>query len=60
MNYVIRRIPDGAYVAREFLPGSYTRKLERARLFPTRAAAEHDRCPDNEEIVHINELLRGA
>lgn len=60
MPYVLKRTPDGAYVAdpRKNPTGrSYTRKLEHATVFPTREAADRDRCPGNEVIVSLDEVL---
>jgi hypothetical protein len=58
MPYVIKRA-DGAYVAPSGSPRSYTKKLTHARLFRTPEAAEHERCPENESVVPIeNELAR--
>jgi len=50
--FVIQRA-DGWLVS---LPGSrssYTRTLERARVFPTREAADAERCPENETVREI-------
>lgn len=41
---------DGKYVAMPGSKNSYTAKLERARLFPTREAAERERCVNNEYV----------
>lgn len=57
MSYVIKRTPDGAYVARRGSASSYTRVLQHARAFSTREAAEADRCPDNEVIVPLSNEL---
>jgi len=51
---------DGKYVA---LPGShhsYTAKLEDARIFPTRQAADNDRCPENEIVRPIGDVLHSV
>jgi len=55
--FVLQRT-DGAFVAPPGLPSSYTRNLQDARTFPTREAAERDRCPGNETIVPVANLLR--
>ena len=55
--YVIQRTTDGAYVNQPGSRASYTRSLERARKFATREAAEADRCPGNEQIVPVSDLL---
>jgi hypothetical protein len=49
---------DGAYVARSGSEHSYTRKLEDARTFATRESAERDRCPKNEHIASIGDVLQ--
>lgn len=53
MIYVLQRVEDGKYVTP---PGtgseSYTDKLQNARFFPSREAAEKDRC-GNEVIVEV-------
>lgn len=55
MTYVIRRTDQGGgFVAPVGSRSSYTRDRTRARLYPTRAAAEADRCPDNEVVEHAN------
>jgi len=48
MKYVLVR-EDGAYVAPSGSSASYTRALQNARTFPTREAAERERC-GNERI----------
>lgn len=55
--YVIQRT-DGKYVNRPGSRTGYTSKLEQARKFPTREAAEADRCPGNETVVDVAELLQ--
>jgi hypothetical protein len=54
--YVIRR-DDGAFVAPPGQRSSYTRDLTRARTFQTREAAERERCPENERVVHTDDVL---
>jgi len=39
---------------------SYTRDLLQARIFDTKEAAEHDRCPGNEVVRRVEELLKGG
>lgn len=51
MAYVIKRLPDGAYVAPKGSPRSYVRALQCARTFPTKESAEWERCPGNEVVV---------
>jgi len=50
-TYVIKRIPDGAYVARPGRASSYTKSLQHARPFNSREAADRERCPENEIVV---------
>jgi hypothetical protein len=54
--YLIRR-NDGAYVAQPGSNSSYTRTLENARTFATREAAERERCPGNEYVVSLDEVM---
>lgn len=59
MPYVIERTDQGGgYVAPAGSRGSYVRELQRARTFPTREAAERERCPENERVVHTDDALR--
>lgn len=51
--YVIKRIPDGAYVARSGRASSYTRALQHARPFATRELAERE-CCENERAVSVD------
>ena len=55
--YILMRT-DGAYVARPGLPASYTPKLQEARTFATREAAERERCPGNERVVSLDQAMR--
>lgn len=48
------------YVARPGMEHSYTRQLEDARIYPTRKAAEGDRCQENETIHRLIDVVRGA
>ncbi len=57
--YVIRR-EDGQYVTRTGSEHSYTRKLEKARTFTTRADAERERCPENERVCSVESLIESA
>ncbi len=65
MGYVIRlndpeqpRI-DGRYLHHS--PGesgaTWTARLEEARVFPTREAADRGRCPENETVVSLAGIL---
>lgn len=53
------KYPRGYYVAdmRRGKGGSYTRMLQSAKVFITKAEAEKERCPGNERIAHISEVL---
>jgi len=54
--YVLKR-RDGKYVAKPGSKKSYTTSLEKARKFPSPEAADADRCPENESIVNVMDLL---
>lgn len=57
--YVIKRTDQGGgYVAQSGSKSSYTTSLELARKFPTREAAEAERCPGNEVVLDVNDILR--
>lgn len=52
MAFIIRRTSEGGgYVAPSGSPSSYVRNPDRARQFPTREAAERERCPSNEVVL---------
>ena len=51
--YILKRVPDGAYVAKKGSRGSYTPYLQRARVFATIEEADRNRCVENEVIVSI-------
>jgi hypothetical protein len=56
MQYVIRRTDQGGgWVARPGHPGSYTGKLQHARVFGSMEEAERNRCPGNEIILPLDE-----
>lgn len=57
-GYVLQRIPDGAFVARPGSRSSYVRALQLARVFQTPEAAERERCPENERLIAVADLLR--
>ena len=52
MIYVLRRIGDNKYVAKQGSAHSYTRDFDRARRFPSEVAAEAEKC-GNEFIERI-------
>lgn len=52
--YIIERTDQGGgYVAQPGSRGSYTRNIEKARKYPTREAAEADRCEGNEVVIDL-------
>ena len=56
--FVIVNTETHKYVARRGSGNSYTTKLEQAETFRTREAADKDRCPGNEVVVDVNDLLQ--
>lgn len=56
MAFVIKRNEDGKYVAPAGRAKSYTARLESARVFATREAAERDKC-GNERVVAVADLI---
>ena len=57
-GYVILRTDQGGgYVSRPGSPGSYTHRLELARIYKTRDAAHEDRCPGNEVVLPVDDIL---
>ena len=56
MPYVIKREEDGKYVSRPGSANSYARLLQQSRTWPTREAAERERC-GNEYIVDTDAEL---
>ncbi len=57
--FVLKRVEDGKYVARPGSEHSYTKRLEKARVFEDRASAEADAC-GNERVYSVREVLTGA
>ena len=57
--FVLKRDGDGAYVAKNGIGLSYTKKLELADIFKTREDADRSRCVENEKIVPLSEILSG-
>ena len=56
--YVIRRTDQGGgYVSKPGSKRSYTKKLEAARVYPTRSEADADRCPDNEVTLAVSDIV---
>ena len=59
--YVLMRVDGkGGYVTAPGSGSSYTRDLLKARRYPTREAAERDRCPENEVAVDFHDLLESG
>jgi hypothetical protein len=57
--YVIKRLDQGGgFVAPTGSPSSYVR-LQDARIYPTRAAADADRCPENEIVLRLDKAVKG-
>ena len=56
--YVIERTDQGGgFVSVRGSPGSYTQDLRKARTFSRREDAMKERCPGNEVVRHVDELL---
>jgi len=55
MSYVLQRTTDRRFVAPPGREPSYVRMLQHARIFSTRAAAERERCPENERALSLDE-----
>ena len=64
MTFVLIRTKDRKYVARWGLgrvtSSSYTKRLEEAQVFSTRAEAETNRCPESERVVDVDTLVGGG
>ena len=56
MGFVI--VCNGRYVAPSGSEHSYTTDISKARRYPTREAAERDRCPENERVASVESLLQ--
>lgn len=56
--FVIQRT-DKKFVSKPGSKSSYATRLQNARVFTDRGSAEADRCPDNERVVSVEELLIG-
>jgi len=58
--YVIERTDQGGgYVAQPGSRSSYTTDIRRARKWPTREAAERERCLGNEVVVSVYDAVNG-
>jgi hypothetical protein len=59
--WVLRRTDRGGWVTNERLNpkgGSYTGKLHLAETWPTKEAAERNRCPENEVAERYEKTMR--
>lgn len=54
--YVIIRLSDAKYVARQGNEHSYTNKLQHAQTFPDRDSAKRD-CCGNETIISLEQAM---
>ena len=52
MTYILMRTEDGKYVARPGLKSSYTKDIDKVRIFPTKPEAEKEQC-GNEIIKEL-------
>ena len=58
--YVLKKTgKNWGYVAMPGSNKSYTRSIIKARKFPTREAAEIERCIESEIIVPTSEIMEG-
>ena len=58
MLYVIRRTDQGGgWVSQSGSKCSYTLALQTARVWQTREAAERQRCPGNEVVESVEQVL---
>lgn len=55
--YLLKRVSDGKFVAKDGSISSYTMDITNVKIFPTREAAERNRCGENEIIVPIEDLM---
>jgi hypothetical protein len=58
MNYLLRRIEDGKFVAMPGSEKSYTNSVRRARVFTSQEQAENNAC-GNETAVPLESVLEG-
>lgn len=60
-GYVIERVDQGGgYVSKPGSASTWTKKLQDARIWPTREAAQRELCVENERIVPLSSLLHGT
>lgn len=57
MAYVIKRTDQsGGYVSRPGLKESYTKNIEKIRVFATMEDAQRERCVEDEVVVPMDEI----
>lgn len=57
MKYVIKRTDQGGgYVAKRGMKESYTKDVEKVRVFATLEEAERNLCIGNEVVVPVNKI----
>ena len=56
-KFIIQNVENAKFVAPSGSHNSYTERLENAKTFATREAAEAEAC-GNERIVNVEELLK--
>jgi len=57
--YVIKRTDQGGgYLSEPGSKNAYTFSVNQVRLFPTKEAAELEKCPDNEVVLPASECFR--
>lgn len=57
--FLLKRVSDGKFVAKDGNITSYTMHINLVKIFPTREAAERNRCGENEIIVPLEDLMKG-
>lgn len=55
--WVIKRREDGKYVAKPGSSSSYTQYLQCAQAFETKEKADGSKCPENEYIINVDDIL---
>lgn len=55
--FVIKRIPDGAFVSKPGSYLSYTKDLQKANHFRSHKVATANLCPENEQVVAVQDLI---
>lgn len=61
-RYVLKRTSDSRYVAdmsKSRTGSSYTPDIRQAKFYPSREAANADRCPENEYVANVQDELEG-